>query len=51
MKEIRFTQMVSVGCGIDIRQSHVAASIRKSDKEVETREFETYTSSLTSLRE
>jgi len=51
MKEIGFTQMVSVGCGIDVHQSQVTASIRKSDKEVETREFEAYTSSLTSLRE
>jgi len=53
MKEIGFTQMVSVGCGIDVHQSQVTASIRKSsnEDEVETREFEAYTSSLTSLRE
>ena len=43
--------MVSVGCGIDVHQSQVTASIRKSDTEVETREFEAYTSSLTSLRD
>jgi len=51
MKEIGFTQMVSVGCGIDVHQKQVTASIRKSSTEVETREFEAYTSSLTSLRE
>ena len=51
MKEIGFTQMVSVGCGIDVHQSMIVASIRKSDDEVETRDFEAYTSSLTSLRE
>jgi transposase len=51
MKEIGFTQMVSVGCGIDVHQSQITASIRKSSDEVETREFEGYTSSLTSLRE
>jgi len=51
MKEIGFTQMVSVGCGIDVHQSLIVASIRKSNTEVETREFEAYTSSLTSLRE
>jgi transposase len=51
MKEIGFTQMVSVGCGIDVHQSLIVASIRKSSEEVETREFEAYTSSLTSLRE
>jgi len=43
--------MVSVGCGIDVHQKQVTASIRKSSTEVETREFEAYTSSLTSLRE
>jgi transposase len=51
MKEIGFIQMVSVGCGIDVHQSQITASIRKSSDEVETREFEAYTSSLTSLRE
>jgi len=51
MKEIGFTQMVSVGCGIDVHQSLIVASIRKSSASVETREFDAYTSSLTSLRE
>ena len=50
MKEIGFTQMVSVGCGIDVHQSQITASIRNGD-EVETREFEANTSFLTSLRE
>jgi len=51
MQEIGFTQMVSVGCGIDVHQHLIVASIRKSALEVETREFEAYTSSLTSLRD
>jgi len=51
MKEIGFTQVVSVGCGIDVHQSLIVASIRKSNDDVETREFDAYTSSLTSLRE
>jgi len=51
MKEIGFTQIVSVGCGIDVHRSLIVASIRKSNTDVETREFEAYTSSLTSLRE
>jgi transposase len=53
MKEIGFTQMVSVGCGIDVHQSLIVASIRKSseEEEVATREFSAYTSSLISLRE
>jgi transposase len=50
-REIGFTQMVEVGCGIDVHQDLIVASIRKSGDEVETREFEAYTSSLTSLRE
>ena len=53
MKEIGFVQLVSVGCGIDVHQNLIVASIRKSsnDDEVETREYEAYTSSLKSLRE
>jgi len=53
MKEIGFVQLVSVGCGIDVHQDLIVASIRKSsnDDDVETREFEAYTSSLKSLRE
>ena len=53
MKEIGFVQLVSVGCGIDVHQDLIVASIRKSsnDDDVETREFDAYTSSLKSLRE
>jgi len=43
--------MVSAGCGIDVHKSLIVASIRKNDNDVETREFEACTSSLTSLRE
>jgi len=51
MQEIGFTQMVSVGCGIDVHQNLIVASIRKNSADVETREFDAYTSSLTDLRE
>jgi transposase len=51
MDEIRFEQIVKVGCGIDVHQNLIVASIRKSNDEVETREFTAYTSSLTSLRD
>ena len=51
MDEIRFKQIVKVGCGIDVHQNLIVASIRKSNDEVETREFTAYTSSLTSLRD
>ena len=49
MEEIRFEQIVKVGCGIDVHQNLIVASIRKSNDEVETRKFNAYTSSLTSL--
>jgi transposase len=49
-EEISYPQIVKVGCGIDVHQLLIVASIRKSSTEVETREFEAYTSSLTELR-
>jgi transposase len=51
MDEIRFEQIVKIGCGIDVHQNLIVASIRKSNDDVETREFTAYTSSLTSLRD
>ena len=53
MEEIRFNQIVKVGCGIDVHQNLIVASIRKGsdEDEVETREFTAYTSSLKSLRD
>jgi len=51
MGAISFQQIVKVGCGIDVHQKLIVASIRRSDAEVETREFTAYTSSLTSLRD
>jgi transposase len=51
MQEIGFTQMVEVGCGIDVHRSLIVASIRRGgDATVETREFDAYTSSLEELR-
>jgi transposase len=51
MEAISFKQIVKVGCGIDVHQHVIVASIRKSNDDVETREFTAYTSSLTSLRD
>lgn len=50
-KTIKFPQTISVGCGIDVHQNLLVATIRKSNEEYETRSYEGYTSSLTSLRE
>lgn len=51
MSEIKFPQVVKVGCGLDVHRSLITATIRKSDDNLETREFEAYTSSLKSLRD
>ncbi len=50
-EEISFTQVVKVGCGIDVHKSLITATIRKSNDQLETREFTAYTSSLKSLRD
>jgi len=48
---ISFSQIVKVGCGIDVHKELITATIRKSDREFETKEFNSFTSSLISLRE
>jgi transposase len=49
--EMTFEQVVQIGCGIDVHQNLIVATIRKSDKEYETRSFDGFTSSLTALRD
>ena len=51
MEEIKFKQIVKVGCEINVHQNLIVTSIRKSDDEVETRKFTDYTRSLISLRD
>lgn len=48
---IQYDQVVSVGCGIDVHQNLIVATIRRSDTDYETKSFDAYTSSLTALRE
>ena len=48
---ITFNQVVSVGCGIDVHQNLIVATIRRSNDHYETRSFDAFTSSLTALRE
>lgn len=48
---VNFPQIVAVGCGIDVHQAVIVATIRSSDQSYETRTFEAYTSSLTELRD
>jgi transposase len=51
MSEIGFTQVVSRGCGIDVHQKLVVATIKGEGLKSQTREFNTFTSSLTLLKE
>lgn len=50
-KQIQFPQVVKVGCGIDVHQNLIVATIRRSDDDYETRSFDAYTSSLIALRD
>lgn len=49
--QIKFNQVVHVGCGIDVHQNLIVATVRSSDTEFETQSFDGYTSSLTGLRD
>jgi transposase len=48
---ISFEQAVRVGCGIDVHQAVIVATISKGQENYETKEFSAFTSSLTDLRE
>lgn len=51
VQQVKFNQIIQCGCGIDVHQQVIVATIRRSDTEYETRNFEAYTRSLTELRE
>jgi transposase len=51
MEKVSYQQVVKVGCGIDVHKDIIVATVRKGESEYETREFTSYTSSLTELRE
>ena len=51
MEKITFKQVVQVGCGIDVHKDIIVATIRKSENTYETKEFISFTSSLTALKE
>jgi transposase len=50
-KEIVYQQVIEVGCGIDVHKDVVVATIRKNSKDYETKEFSSFTSSLTDLKD
>ncbi len=51
MSVISFPQVVSSGCGMDIHKEVVVATIQVPGYPKETREFNTFTSSLTQMRD
>ena len=51
MADVHFKQVVSRGCGMDIHKKVVVATVQGEALPKETRKFETFTSSLTQLRE
>lgn len=51
MEAIEFDQLIKVGCGIDVHKDLIVATIRKGNEEFQTREFDSFTSSLKCLRD
>ena len=51
MNTVTFPSFVSRGCGIDIHKKVVVATINGEGIRKETREFNTFTSSLTALKD
>ena len=49
--QIQFPQLIKVGCGIDVHQNLMVATIRSSNDTYITRSYDGYTSSLTALRD
>lgn len=51
METVQFEQLISVGCGIDVHKEVIVATIRKSNKDYQTKSFSAFTSSLIDLRD
>lgn len=51
METVHFEQLISVGCGIDVHKDVIVATIRKSNKDYQTKSFSAFTSSLMDLRD
>ena len=50
-KEIAFTQVIEVGCGIDVHKDLIVATIQGKVIKTQTKSFKTFTSSLIKLKE
>jgi transposase len=51
LPSVEFSQVVSCGCGIDVHQNLIVATINHGNNQVEIKHFDAYTRSLTELRE
>lgn len=51
METVQFEQLISVGCGIDVHKDVIVATIRKSNRDYQTKSFSAFTSSLIELRD
>jgi transposase len=51
MENVKFDQIISVGCAIDVHKDVQVATIRSSDKSYETRTFSSFTGSLIELKD
>ncbi|MFV8376762.1 IS110 family transposase [Flavobacterium sp. LB1P71] len=51
METVQFEQLISVGCGIDVHKDVIVATIRKSNKDYQTKSFSAFTSSLIDLKD
>jgi transposase len=50
-KAIQYQQVIGVGCGLDVHKDTIVATIRSSSNDYATKEFGSFTSSLTDLRD
>jgi transposase len=51
METVQFEQLISVGCGIDVHKDVIVATVRKSNKDYQTKSYSAFTSSLIDLRD
>jgi transposase len=51
METVQFDQLISVGCGIDVHKDVIVATVRKSNRDYQTKSFTAFTSSLIDLRD
>lgn len=50
-QKVEFEQIIECGCGLDVHKETVVATVKGKNKKEETREFSTFTRSLTELRD